>query len=79
MTNASNINTVQIVWEGIPPSYPMLRPTQVLAATGLARTTMYDLIARGQFPPFLRIAPRTSAMPEAWLQAYLQACHPSNA
>ena len=70
MTNAA----IQKAWEGLPPTTPLLRPKQVLQATGLSRSTMYEMISRGEFPRFIRVGPRTSGMPKAWLEAYLQQC-----
>lgn len=67
-------NQFEQPWKNLPPSPPLLRPKQVLKATGLSRSTMYEMIARGEFPSFLRVGPRTSAMPETWLQAYLESC-----
>lgn len=61
-------------WRKIPPSIPLLRPKQVLQVTGLSRSTMYELIARGEFPNFIKLGPRASAMPQAWLDAYLAEC-----
>ncbi|MFD0914946.1 helix-turn-helix transcriptional regulator [Pseudahrensia aquimaris] len=59
-------------WVEIPPVAPLLRPNEVLELTGLSRTTLYSLIAAGNFPPFMIIGQRASAMPKVWLDAYVQ-------
>ena len=44
-----------------------------MKATGLSKSVVYENIAKGIFPPFLKIGPRASAMPKAWLDAFLEA------
>lgn len=41
-----------------------LRLPQVLALTGLSKTTIYSLAQRGEFPRPIALSPRTSAWPE---------------
>ncbi|PHR92603.1 MAG: hypothetical protein COA69_07135 [Robiginitomaculum sp.] len=58
-------------WYGMAATLPTLRPKDVIEQTGLSRSTMYEMIASGDFPPFIKIGKRASAMPKAWLLAYL--------
>ena len=60
-------------WINIPAATPMLRPRDVVKATGMTKSVIYDRISRGLFPPFIKLGERTSAMPAAWLDAYIQA------
>ena len=60
-------------WAAIPAVAPMLRPRDVVKATGMTKSVIYDRISRGLFPPFIKLGERTSAMPAAWLDAYIQA------
>ena len=48
-----------------PPAVRILRPSQVLARTGLSKSTLYELIAEGSFPSPIRI----SARARGWLEA----------
>ncbi len=58
-------------WAGVPPTGRLLRPAEVCKRVGLSRSQVYDLIRRGAFPPFIKLSPGTSAMPEAWLDEFV--------
>lgn len=49
----------------------MLRPYEVFERVGLSRSQVYLMIAAREFPPFLKLSERTSALPESWLDAFL--------
>ena len=59
-------------WLGCRPTGRLLRPAEVFERTGLSRSQTYAMIARGEFPPFLKLSPRTSAMPQAWLDCFIE-------
>lgn len=61
-------------WLEIEPSGRLLRPSEVISRTGLSRSQIYQMISEGRFPPFLKLSERASAMPEAWLHAFVSAC-----
>lgn len=58
-----------------------LRRPDVEAATGLSRSTIYDMMARGEFPRPIRIGRRAVAWPEnaviAWLSERPTAAPPA--
>jgi prophage regulatory protein len=61
----------------------LLRLPNVVAATGLARSTVYKLISAGQFPAPLRLTTRAVAWQlseiEAWIASRERAqCYESN-
>jgi len=58
-------------WEAIAPTGRMLRPEAVIARVGLSRSQVYQMIAEERFPPFMKLSTRASAMPEAWLDAFI--------
>ena len=58
-------------WETVSPSGRMLRPSAVFEITGLSKSQTYDMIQKGDFPPFIKLSERASAMPEAWLNAFI--------
>ena len=47
------------------PTNRLLRIREVIAATGLRRSTLYSLIGEGRFPRPVRISERTTA----WLES----------
>ncbi|MBX3592185.1 MAG: AlpA family transcriptional regulator [Burkholderiaceae bacterium] len=49
-----------------------LRLPQVSAMTGLARSTIYALIANGEFPSPFKLSPGTSAWLESDVQTWLR-------
>ncbi|KZY36501.1 hypothetical protein A3731_09355 [Roseovarius sp. HI0049] len=58
-------------WVDCPPSGRLLRPQEVFERTGLSRSQVYAMIADGNFPPFLKVSTRAAAMPEAWLECFV--------
>ncbi len=58
-------------WTRIRPEGRMLRPKEVADRLGLSRSQIYEMIARGEFPPFVKLSARASALPESWLSAFL--------
>lgn len=60
-------------WADTPPSGRMLRPREVFKRVGLSRSQVYMMISAREFPPFLKLSERTSALPESWLDAFLLA------
>lgn len=50
----------------------LIRLTQVMECTGLARSTVYKFIAEGDFPKPVKLGPRVAAWVEAevfdWMQ-----------
>ena len=61
-------------WETVSPTGRMLRPNEVIATTGLSRSQIYFMISNDEFPPFIKLSARASALPEAWLEAVIQEC-----
>jgi prophage regulatory protein len=59
-------------WRDIEPTGRLLRPTKVVETVGLSRSQVYQMISEGRFPPFIKLSDRASAMPEAWLDAFVQ-------
>ena len=59
-------------WKECSPVGRLLRPQEVCERTGLSRSQVYAMIAEGAFPPFLKVSHRAAAMPEAWLQCYVE-------
>lgn len=59
-------------WAETHPTGRMLRPSEVFERIGLSRSQVYVMIARGEFPPFLKLSARTSALPESWLDKFLK-------
>lgn len=60
-------------WKDVAPTGRMLRPSAVVERTGLSKSSIYELIKRGDFPPFVKLSARASVMPEAWLHAFISA------
>ena len=64
----------------IPPRYRLLRLPEVLRITGLARSTLFAMVARGEFPPPVHIGPRAVAWREdevwAWVESRPRAVRP---
>lgn len=58
-------------WEGIPAKGPILRPTEAAAYYGVAISTYYALIQRGEVPGFIKLSKiaRASGVPQGWLDA----------
>ena len=60
-------------WVNVRPSGRMYRPTAVVDRTGLSRSQIYQMISEGRFPPFIPLSTRAVALPESWLDAFLEA------
>lgn len=60
-------------WRETEPSGRLVRPSEVVEITGLSRSQIYLMISEGRFPPFLKLGARASAMPQAWLDAFIEA------
>ncbi|WP_413721120.1 helix-turn-helix transcriptional regulator [Silicimonas sp. MF1-12-2] len=67
-TNPAN----QKPWIDCPPSGRLLRPQEVFDRMGLSKSLVYAMIAEGTFPPFLKVSARAAAMPEAWLESFVE-------
>lgn len=50
----------------------LLRLPQVLDRVGVARSTLFRLIERGEFPPGVLVAPRCRAWPESAVDAFIR-------
>lgn len=51
----------------------LLRLPAVKEATGLARSTIYALIAKGEFPRPIKLTPKLSAWDAAEIDAWIEA------
>lgn len=58
-------------WENVTPVGRMLRPSVVFERTGLSKSQTYWMIEQGDFPPFIKLGSRASALPEEWLNAFI--------
>ena len=54
-----------------PVTEKHLRRPAVEAATGLSRSTIYDMMGRGEFPRPVRIGRRAVAWPQSVIQQWL--------
>lgn len=59
-------------WIGVPPHGRLLRPNEVFGRTGLSKAQVYEMIRNGHFPPFLKLSARAAALPESWLDAFIE-------
>ena len=59
-------------WVDVAPTGRLLRPDEVIARVGLSRSQVYQMIAEERFPPFLKLSTRAAALPEAWLDAFVE-------
>lgn len=64
-------NPVDKPWNSTPAGGRLLRPNEVARIIGLSRSQIYQMIKDGDFPPFIKLSERASAMPEAWLNAFI--------
>jgi prophage regulatory protein len=55
-----------------PPQDRLLRLPELKARTGLSRATVYEVIARGDFPAPIKVG-RISAWPESEVRAWIEA------
>jgi prophage regulatory protein len=63
----------RVVESKIIASWQGLRIWQVQQATGLARSTIYEMVKRGEFPRMHAISKRVSIWHAAEVQAWLEA------
>ncbi|WP_170578434.1 helix-turn-helix transcriptional regulator [Ruegeria arenilitoris] len=61
-------------WTNVPATGRLLRPNEVTRLTGLSKSQIYQMVKDGDFPPFIKVAKRASALPEAWLNAFVEGC-----
>lgn len=59
-------------WANVRPSGHMLRPSDVFKRTQLSRSQIYEMIGQGTFPPFVKLSKRAAALPEAWLEKFIE-------
>jgi prophage regulatory protein len=52
----------------------LIRLREVMSMTGLSRSYVYDLSAKGQFPKPLKISERSVAWIESEVQAWIAQC-----
>ena len=50
----------------------LLRLPQVLNTVGISKSTLYQLVARGDFPKPIKIGQRTSAWPESAIRQWIE-------
>lgn len=50
----------------------LLRLPQVLNTVGISRSTLYQLVARGDFPKPIKISRRACAWPESAVQRWIE-------
>lgn len=55
----------------MPDSNRLLRLPEVRARTGLSRSSVYRLAARGQFPGGVKLTPHSTAWPERDVDAWI--------
>jgi len=62
-------------WHSIPARGPILRPPEAAAYYGVALSTYYALIQRGEVPGFIKLSKiaRASGVPQEWLDAAIAA------
>jgi prophage regulatory protein len=51
----------------------IIRIPQTSIKTGLSRSTIYDLLKRGEFPKQIKLSPRTVGFLESEVDAWLEA------
>lgn len=51
----------------------LLRVRDVVARTGLSKSRWWEGVKKGEFPPPVRVTPRTCAWPEPEINAIVQA------
>lgn len=66
-------------WDDIPAKGPILRPPEAAAYYGVAISTYYLLIQRGDVPGFIKLSKhaRASGVPQDWLDAAIAAHAPA--
>jgi predicted DNA-binding transcriptional regulator AlpA len=63
---------IEQFWKTTEPKGKLLRPIDVVERTGLSRSQIYQMIADKRFPPFVKLSTRASAMPEVWLDRFVE-------
>ena len=58
-------------WQETEPRGRLLRPSEVTTITGLSKSQIYQMIRDGEFPPFIKLGRRASALPQSWLDAFV--------
>ena len=69
---SDNTHNTDHPWKSVEPAGRLLRPADVVDRTGLSRSQIYQMISEERFPPFIKLSTRASAMPEAWLNAFIE-------
>ncbi len=57
--------------KGALGSDPMLRPSEVMARTGLSRTTIWRHVRAGTFPPPTELGQNSIGWPESLIRSWL--------
>ena len=65
------LNHARQPWAEIPPNGPIIRTTEAAEYLGLSIAQFYALANRGVLPKALKIGPRASGVPRAWLDAII--------
>lgn len=75
MSNTSASAAAKVPWKDIPAKGPVLRPPEAAAYYGVALSTYYALIKRGEVPGFIKLSKlaRSSGVPQDWLDAAIAA------
>ena len=60
-------------WEGVPVCGPMHRMSSVAHYMGIGRSTVYELIDRGELPTPIKLTSGISVLPQSWLDAVVAA------
>lgn len=60
-------------WHGVPVRGPMHRVSGIAKYLQIGRSTVYELIARGDLPRPIRLSAGISVIPESWLDAIVEA------
>ena len=72
IARAGRVEWVDESEDARPPAVRILRPSQVLARTGLSKSTLYELVARGSFPSPIRISGRATGWIEVEVDAWIR-------
>ncbi len=70
-TPCQRSETKSVAWNELPATGPFMRPLEAAKFLGLSRSTLYAMIAEGQFPPFVKLSERASGVPLSWLEAFI--------